>query len=136
MKKVRSIVEHIEAGDAFAKHCGIQLLEAGEGYAKARMTVRPFHLNGAGTVHGGAIFTLADFVFAVASNSRGQLALAAHSSVAFLHAAYEGVLYAESRELSVNCHLSVYGVSITDEHGKGIADLQGTAFRKEKSILS
>lgn len=132
---MNEIVKHIKEEDAFARFCGIELLEAREGYAKASMTIQPFHLNGAGTVHGGAIFTLADFVFAVASNSRGKLALAAHSSITFIHAGYNGVLYAESRELSVNRHLSVYEVMVTDEAGKIIADMQGTAFRKEKSIL-
>ncbi|MDL2286384.1 hotdog fold thioesterase [Desulfococcaceae bacterium OttesenSCG-928-F15] len=133
---MKDIVEHIKAGDAFARYCGIELLQASEGYAKAKMSIQPFHLNGAGTVHGGAIFTLADFVFAVASNSRGQLALAAHSGIAFINAGYGGVLYAESRELSVNRHLSVYGISVTDEAGKLIADMQATAFRKDRSIVS
>lgn len=133
---MKDIVDHIKAGDAFARYCGIELVEAREGYAKAQMRVQPFHLNGAGVVHGGAIFTLADFVFAVASNSRGKLALAAHSNIVFMNAGKDGVLYAESRELSVNRHLSVYEVVITDEAGNLLADMQGTAFRKDRSIVS
>ena len=46
--------------DRFAAHVGIELLEVSEGYAKACLTVCPHHLNGAGMLHGAAIFTLAD----------------------------------------------------------------------------
>ena len=61
--------------DLFARHAGIELVDVGSGWAKASMKIEPFHFNGAKTVHGGAIFTLADFAFAVASNSHGTLAM-------------------------------------------------------------
>ena len=62
--------------DRFAKTSGIRLLEASPGYAKAEMVINENHLNAVGVVQGGAIFTLADFTFAVASNSHGKMALA------------------------------------------------------------
>jgi acyl-CoA thioesterase len=49
---------------------------AGHGRAQAKMTLQPHHCNALGTVHGGAIFTLADFAFAAASNSHGTVAVA------------------------------------------------------------
>ena len=69
--------------DLFAKHVGIKLLEIQPGYAKTSMKIKPYHFNGAKTVHGGAIFTLADFAFAVASNSHGNLAMGINTSVSF-----------------------------------------------------
>ena len=56
-------------GDQFAARNNIELLEVANGNARAKMTLHPYHLNGLGTVHGGAIFTLGDFVFAAACNS-------------------------------------------------------------------
>ena len=47
-------------GDKFALLAGVELLETGNGYAKARMLIKPEHLNGGGVCQGGAIFTLAD----------------------------------------------------------------------------
>ncbi|MEY4752189.1 MAG: hypothetical protein RIQ60_4403 [Pseudomonadota bacterium] len=44
----------------FVEHVGLQFVERGEGYAVWDMPVRPEHFNGAGRVHGGAVFTLAD----------------------------------------------------------------------------
>ena len=50
--------------DKFAERANIKLLSVALGQARAKMTLHPHHLNGYGTVQGGAIFTLADFAFA------------------------------------------------------------------------
>ncbi|MBQ4312567.1 MAG: PaaI family thioesterase, partial [Clostridia bacterium] len=48
--------------DKFATEAaGIELIDAGEGNARCEMEIKPIHLNAAGTVMGGATFTLADF---------------------------------------------------------------------------
>lgn len=117
--------------DIFAKHCGIVLKEIGPGWATAEMVIRDFHLNGAKTVHGGAIFTLADYVFAVASNGRGKLALAIDTSMSFINASTEGTLYAEAKELFVSRRLGRYEVTITDGRQRLIGRFYGTAYRKD-----
>jgi acyl-CoA thioesterase len=132
---VNTALEFFRQNDQFARHCGIELLAAEQGWAKAKMTVQPFHLNGAKTVHGGAIFTLADFVFAVAANSHGQLALAVSTNTSFVKAAYSGVLYAEAEELSLNRKLGTYQVRITNAEEQLIAQFHGTAFRKEEQLF-
>ena len=62
--------------DQLARHLGMELIELSPGHAIARMEIKPFHLNGADSVHGGAIFSLADFAFAAACNTHGTLAVA------------------------------------------------------------
>ncbi|ORJ62028.1 PaaI family thioesterase [Geothermobacter hydrogeniphilus] len=121
--------------DLFARHVGIELLEVEPGYAKTRMEVRPHHFNGAGTVHGGAIFTLADFAFAVASNSHGNLAMGINTSVSFVRAATGGTLYAEAREQALNPKLASYSVLITDDAGETVALFQGMVYRKQQRIM-
>jgi hypothetical protein len=56
------------------------VLAGGPGSAEVAMTVEPRHLNFNGGCHGGAIFSLADSAFGLASNSHGPLAsgIAAH----------------------------------------------------------
>ena len=61
--------------DEFVKHCGIELVSFAPGQAVTRMAVQPWHLNAVGIVQGGAIFTLADYAFAVASNAHGTIAV-------------------------------------------------------------
>ena len=55
------------AKDRFATDNGATIEEVDDGYAKCSLEIQPHHLNAANTVMGGAIFTLADFAFAVAT---------------------------------------------------------------------
>jgi len=133
---VEKTLEFFRQNDLFARHCGIELLEAKPGWSRAKMEIQPFHLNGAKTVHGGAIFTLADYAFAVAANSQGQLALAISANTSFVKAAFNGTLYAEAEELSINRKLGTYQVKITDEQQQLIAQFHGTAFRKDEQLFT
>lgn len=127
--------EFFSVNDLFARHNNIELLEAEEGRALACMKIEPYHFNGAGTVHGGAIFTLADFAFAVASNSHGKLAMGISTSVNFVKAPVKGVLYAEATEQSLNPKLGSYSVIVTDADKETVAIFQGMVYRKSESIL-
>jgi acyl-CoA thioesterase len=120
--------------DRFAKHLDVEMLEYGNGRARARMPVGRHHLNSAGTVHGGAIFALADAVFSAASNSHGTLAMAINVSISFFRAVREGVLVAEGREVSLNPKLATYLIEVADEGGNSVALFQGTVYRKKDSI--
>ena len=120
--------------DHFAHHIGVEMLEYSGGKALARMTVGKQHLNSAGTVHGGAIFSLADAVFSVASNSHGTLALAINVSISFFKSVNGGTLSAEAEEVSLNPKLATYLITVKDEKGARIALFQGTVYRKKDSI--
>jgi len=131
---MQKIKDFFSTEDTFARHAGIELVDVGPGWAKASMKIEPFHFNGARTVHGGAIFTLADFAFAVASNSHGTLAMGINTSVNFVKAALKGTLYAEAKEQSLNPRLASYSVMITDDSGDVVAIFQGMVYRKKESI--
>jgi acyl-CoA thioesterase len=116
--------------DKFAQYAGIELLEVTSGGAKVKMEVKPFHINGVGLVHGGALFTLADFAFAAAANSHEEVALAINASISYLKAVKSGTLYAEAEEISNSRKISVYSIRVTDEHNGLIAMFQGMAYKK------
>ncbi len=120
--------------DRFAQHSGIELLEIGEGRAKAKMTIDDSHLNGVNVVHGGAIFTLADLVFAAASNSHGTVAVAINASIWFVRAAKGGTLFAEGKEVSCNPKLATYSIQVTDDSGELVASFEGMVYRKKDQI--
>ena len=120
--------------DQFARHTGIELVSVAPGHAVARMPVQPHHLNAIGGVQGGAIFTLADFAFAAASNTRGNVAVAINVSITFMKTVSTGVLQAEAHEISHNPKLGTYTVNITDEHNALIAVFQGLAYRKSQTM--
>ena len=110
-------------GDKFALLAGVELLETGNGYAKARMLIKPEHLNGGGVCQGGAIFTLADLAFAAATNSHARLTLSITSNINFFKAE------AFSHKRLANCE-----VRITNEAGELIATFNGTGYRKDTEL--
>ena len=120
--------------DQFAKSAGVELLETGTGYAKARMAITPLHLNAGGVCQGGAIFTLADFAFAVATNSHGKLTLSISSNINFFKSEKEGFLYAEAKEVFNHKKLSNCEVQVTNEAGELIATFNGNGYRKEHGL--
>ncbi len=118
--------------DRFASFLGIELLEAGEGKAKAKLEITEDHLNAVNIAHGGAIFSLADLAFAAASNSYGEVAVAINANISYLKPSGKGVLYAEAFEISRNRKLATYTINIKNEEGELIASFQGTAYRTDK----
>jgi acyl-CoA thioesterase len=120
--------------DRFAERANVELLSVSPGQARAKMTLHPHHLNGYGTVQGGAIFTLADLAFAAASNSHGTVAVAINISITYMKAAKTGTLWAEARELSRNFKLGSYTVEVKDDQGELVASFQGLAYRKSEKI--
>lgn len=124
----------IFAADRFAALTGIEIIEAGKGYCKARLAIEDRHLNAANVVQGGAIFTLADFAFAVASNSHGQLALAINANISFLRGIAAGVLFATATEVGVPKRIGAYDVLVTDEQGEIVARFNGIVYRKKAEV--
>lgn len=120
--------------DLLAKAMGIEILEVGTGSAKVRMPIREDHYNSVRMVHGGAIFSLADFAFAVASNSHGTLAVGITATISYLKAATTGTLYAEAKEESLNPKLATYSIRVTDDENAIIAVFQGTVYRKGQPL--
>ncbi len=127
-------IKDIIARDRFASLVGIELLEAGDGHAKAKLEIKDHHLNAVDIAQGGAIFTLADLTFAAASNSRGNIAVAINVNISFLKAAKPGMLYAEAFENSVNKKIGSYTVNVTDEQGDLVACFQGMVYRKKETF--
>ena len=116
--------------DTFARHSGIECINVGPGTARVKMEIGDRHRNSHGTVHGGALFTLADTAFALASNSEGIPAAAINATITYMKAAREGTLYAEASEFSKNPKLATYIVTVTDSKGERIALFQGMVYRK------
>ena len=109
------------AQDRFATENGAVIEEIGPDYALCSMTVTPHHQNAAGRVMGGAVFMLADFAFAVASNFGHAPDVTATSQFTFLRASQGSVLYARSQELRRGRTTVYYETSVTDDTGALIA---------------
>lgn len=120
--------------DKFANYIGIELLDVKDGWAKATLKIKEHHLNGLNSVHGGVIFTLADLVFAAASNSRGRVAVAINNTISYVKAPQGDTLYAEATEVALNHKLATYAVNVTDGQEQVIAVFQGMVYRKGDKV--
>ena len=122
--------------DKVAVWLNIDVLGIKIGHAKMGMTVRADMLNAAGICQGGALFSFADFAFAVASNSHGTLALATSAGIHFANPAFAGDrLIAEAQELQRSKRTGFYQITVTREaDGMLIALFSGNVFVKEERI--
>lgn len=123
-------LEQILKNDRFAQSNEIRLVSIEKGKAQAEMQVSDKHLNGVNIIQGGALFTLADFTFAAASNSHGRIAVASNASISFFKGVSSGKLTAYATELSSGKSLGHYSVDIFDDQNNKLAHFTGTAFLK------
>ena len=117
-----------EARKLFAKDLyateltGICIDEIGEDHAKCSLKLTDKHRNAYGGVMGGAIYTLADLAFAVASNfGKDHATVSLTTSASIMNATKGSVLFAEAdliKDGRTNCFFSV---KVTDDLDKVIA---------------
>ena len=105
-------------------------MEVSPGKSKVRMRISGWHKNSHGTVHGGAIFTLADTAFALASNSHSIPAAAINAHISYVKSVSDGTLYSEAEEFSLNPRIATYTVTVRNDEGERIAIFQGMVYRK------
>ena len=122
-----------EARELFAKDkyatelSGAYIEEIGENYARCSMKLTDSHRNAYGGIMGGAIYTLADLAFAVASNFEKEMAtVSLVGQATFLSMSRGSVLYAEAKLIKDGRTNCFYNVSITDDLGKKIAEVSFT----------
>lgn len=121
--------------DIFAMNAGIVLLEVRQGYSKAKLDIKPEHLNAGGRTQGGVLFTLADLALAAAANSHGTLAFSLSANITFLRASgMDDTLYAEAHERYIGRSTGCYQVDITNQNGELIATFESSVFRKEQKV--
>lgn len=133
---IEKIARFMREHDKMAVWLNIELIEVSVGYAKVGMVIRNDMLNAAGVCQGGAIFSFADFAFAVASNSHGKLALAISANISFTNPAFLGDrLIAEAHELHRTKRIGFYQIKVTrNSDQKPIAFFSGHVFIKEESM--
>jgi acyl-CoA thioesterase len=116
-------------GDHFATDNGMRIEEIGDGTSVCSMEISERHRNANHRVMGGAIFTLADFAFAAASNNVHVQTVAQQVSVNFLSGSRGTRLTARAKCRRDGRKTAVYNVDVTDDLGCDIAELVFTGFK-------
>jgi acyl-CoA thioesterase len=115
--------------DPFVTAVGVRAVDAGPGHATVALDVGPAHINFNGKCHGGAIFTLADTAFGLASNSHGLIAVGIDAHITYHVAADVGdTLTATAVEISRTRKIAVYRIEVTRGDGALVASFTGTVY--------
>lgn len=110
---------------------GIELLDAGEGWAKMKLTFRPEFLQPF-TVHGGAIYSLADAAAAHALMTKimpEQYPTTVEQRINFLKAVKDHDIYCESQIVNLGRTLAYVEATMTASDGTLIAKSAATLMR-------
>ena len=113
------------SGDRFATEAaGVSIDVAEPGRSICSMPIRPVHLNANSVPMGGAIFTLADFAFAIAANGHStRVTVTQQVSITFLSPSRGKTLVAEARCIKAGRTTCLYAVDVTDDQGAQVAHL-------------
>ena len=115
--------------DLFATEVtGIEILHAEPGRARCSLKIEARHRNAMGNVMGGAMFTLADFAFAIASNFDQKSAVSHSSTITYLSAPKGDVLYAEAVKIKAGRSTCFYKIEVTDDLGTKCAYVTSSGF--------
>lgn len=117
--------------DRFAKFIGACIVKAEPGYAVVEMKINDNHMNGLNMVQGGAIFTLADYAFAAASNNSGNITIGVNVNISYLKSPEGSCLTAVAKEVHSGRKISHYSVEVSDENGDLVASAHITGYRKK-----
>jgi acyl-CoA thioesterase len=126
---VRAELDASFRANPYLSHLGIALDDWGMGWARLRMEGKPQLGNLAGTVHGGALASLADAAFEVACNSYGRRCVAAEITVHYSAPAPVGArLHAEATERARSRRLGSYDITVLAD-GTPVALFLALAYR-------
>lgn len=100
---------------------GISIDAVDDNYAKCSLKLSSKHYNAADQVMGGAIFTLADYTFAVATNSPDYHVVTSTSQITYLGTVKGDSLISESQVIKTGRTLYTMQINVTDNEGNKIA---------------
>lgn len=134
-EKIRQAILNQMSKEPFGKKFGITLIDVQDGYAKVEMKFSQDMENMFSMAHGGAIFSLVDAAFEVASNSHGTMAVALSMNINYLASPSKGaMLTAEASEINKTKRTAVYDIRATDDSGKLLATCQALVYRLDKPL--
>jgi uncharacterized protein (TIGR00369 family) len=128
-------LRQLSANNPFLKFMGVELSDAGEGWVKMKIAYRPEFLQPL-TVHGGAIYSLADSAAAHALMTMilpDQRPTTVEQRINFLKAVKDQDLYCEARIVHLGKTLAYAEATISTEDGTLVAKSAATLMRLDRT---
>lgn len=129
-------IREVMAQEPYAQFLGMKLTEFGPGTAEAELVVAENMLNTHKTVHGAVLYSLADYVFAAASNSYGKTAVGVTTSMNYLSAGFIGErITAVASEVKRTHKLAWYKIDVSNDK-ELLATMEAMVYRKSKYFIN
>jgi len=129
------IARWMNAQDQVAVNLGMKVVEVGPGWCKVEMKVTEKMLNAVGITHGAVTYALADFAFAVASNSYGQVAVALNAQIHYPAPSRLGdTLVATATEETRGRRTAIYRIEVRRSDNTLVGLFTGTVFLRDDKV--
>ena len=115
--------------DRFAAANGVVIDSLDDEKCICSMVINDNHRNALGGVMGGAIFTLADFAFAVASNNDHRPTVAMDINIHYLSPPKGEKMFAQTKCVKSGRTTSIFEIMVTDDTGRDVALFIGTGYK-------
>lgn len=108
---------------------GIEIVAVDDNYSKCSLKIRDYHLNAANALMGGVPYTLADFSFAIATNTPEHHVVTTNSSITYLGVPKGDTLFSECNLVKDGRTMCTYEINITDNLGTKVAVVITSGFK-------
>ena len=128
------IKEYLNTRDRFCVANDMKITVLSEGYAEAEMPVSDNKLNGLDVVQGGAIYTLADFAFAGASNANkdDRRCIGSATSINYIRPGTGSKLKAVAKIIHAGKKTCLSSVEVFNDQNKLVATATFQGFMLDK----
>lgn len=120
-QRYAKLTASINTRAGFPKHNQIRIVELSDGFCLGELQITSDSLNSLGIVHGGALFSLADTVSAMAVCTRAARTVTVDSRFRFLRTPAGGPIRCTATPLGGQGNTLVFRCSLTDETSAEVA---------------
>lgn len=117
-----TLLERVNQVPGFGQHNNIRITRIDGRRAEGEMPITPNSLNPRGHVHGGCLVSLADTVGGTAAHTGGGDWVTLSSTFNYLRPGTGSMLYCRAEPQKLGRTVSVYGVVITDDQDRPVAN--------------
>lgn len=129
-------MQQIVQNNAYMKDMHITLTQMREGYACGQMQVTERILNPYQSVHGGALYSLADIISGIAACSHGRFASTVSGNMNYIRPAMNtGWITCEAKEIRSGKRVAVYNVELRDEREEVVETGTFTFYMMNRSVV-
>ena len=134
LTNIKEIIDKINEAKGFTKHNNMLITNAGVGRAEGTLRFSQETANHYGSIHGGALFSLADYVAGVAAASYGTICVTLDAGIHYFKPVSSGIVRAVASETSKSNKTAMYEVCLYDEEEVLVAKAAFTYYNTEKPI--